>query len=362
MDGARWTGGRGWEAGPGSTVTDDSAATGPADFTWIDGERLIRFGPAALGEAGELLERQGFAHYALLTTERALTAAPALGERADAVLRVPSGGVPEAAAAVRGGVGGRPLVALGGGRVIDAAKAIAGADGLSCAAVPTTLSGAEMTRVHRMPSGVEAFKLVRPSLVIADPTLMASQPMPGLAASAMNALAHAVEALYTPFANPVAGDAALRAVRLIASGLERDEPERPWLALGALLAGYAVGSAGYAVQHVVCQTLVRVTRVPHAAAYAVMLPHTLRLMAPRAPEVIGRVAEALGAERADASLAAERAATLAAGAGPTRLSELGVEAGQLDAVVTQVVQRPELANTPQPPDAPELRRYLAASL
>ena len=55
---------------------------------------------------------------------------------------MPSGPVPEAAAAVREEVRGAPLVALGGGRVIDAAKAIAGADGLSVAAVPTTLSGA----------------------------------------------------------------------------------------------------------------------------------------------------------------------------------------------------------------------------
>ncbi len=350
-------GGQRW-AGAGASTGADSLA----GFTWIDGERLIRFGSSALDEAGDLLDQRGFEGYALLTTERALQAAPALGERAAVLLHVPSGGVPEAAAAVRDRVGGRPLVALGGGRVIDSAKAIAGADGLPCAAVPTTLSGAEMTRVHRMPAGVEAFNLVRPSLVIADSSLMASQPMPGLAASAMNALAHAVEALYTPFANPVAEDAALRAVRLLASGLDRDGCDEQSLALGALLAGYAVGSAGYAVQHVVCQTLVRVAGVPHAAAYAVMLPHTLRLMEPRVPEVIGRVAEALGAERSDASLAAKRAAALAARAGPTRLSELGVGPEHVDAVVAQVVERPELANTPEAPAAHELRRYLVASV
>ena len=56
----------------------------------------------------------------------------------------------------------------------------------------------------------------------------------------MNALAHAVEALYTPLANPVAEMAALRAAELIAAGLADDEPDRPALALGALLAGYAV--------------------------------------------------------------------------------------------------------------------------
>ena len=95
-------------------------------------------------------------------------------------------------------------MAFGGRRVLDSAKAIAGADGLPCAAVPTTLSGAELTRIHRMPAGVDQFTLVRPSLVIGDPALMASAPMPGIAASAMNALGHAIEALYAPRANPVA--------------------------------------------------------------------------------------------------------------------------------------------------------------
>ena len=74
------------------------------------------------------------------------------------VAEVPPGPVPDAAAAVRERVNDRPLVALGGGRVIDAAKAIAGADGLPVAAIPATLSGAEMTPFHRMPAGVEEFR------------------------------------------------------------------------------------------------------------------------------------------------------------------------------------------------------------
>ena len=94
---------------------------------------------------------------------------------------------------------------------------------------------------------------------------MASQPMPDLAASAMNALAHAIEALYTPLANPVAELAALRAAALIARGLDRSGPDRTALALGALLAGYASGVAGFAVHHAVCQTIVRVAGTPARA-------------------------------------------------------------------------------------------------
>jgi alcohol dehydrogenase class IV len=332
------------------------------DFTWLDGERLIRFGEGALAEAPRLLATRGFAGYALLTTPRALASAPELAGEAADVVNVAAGGVPEAAAAARESVAGRPLVALGGGRVIDSAKAIAGADGSSCAAVPTTLSGAEMTPFHRMPAGVEEFRLVRPSLVIAAPALMASQPLPALAASAMNALAHAIEALYTPMANPVSELAGLRAASLISSGLRSEEPGREPLTLGALLAGYASGVSGFSVHHVVCQTLVRVAGTPHAETNAVMLPHTVRMMAPRAPAAVGRVAAALGGAE-DAAQAAQSVAKLSALAGPTRLSELGVERSTLPAVVAAILERPDLrVNTPDPPGEEELSELLEQAL
>ena len=287
----------------------------------------------------------------LLTTPRAEN--PALANGAQAVLHVPSGSVPDAAAAVRSGVEERPLVALGGGRVIDAAKAIGGADGLPVAAVPTTLSGAELTPFHRMPAGVDTFRLVRPALVICDPALMASQPMPDLAASAMNALAHAVEALYTPLANPVAEMAALRAAALIADGLRPDEPERVALALGGLLAGYAVGLTALAVHHAVCQTIVRVCGTPHAQTNAVMLPHFVRFMEPRAPREIALLHEALGTE----------VQTLAARAGVTTLGELGVSADDLPRLMESVAQRGDIAaNTPGAPSADDMRVVIAAAI
>jgi alcohol dehydrogenase class IV len=182
--------------------------------------------------------------------------------------------------------------------------------------------------------------------VIAVPKLMTSQPMPGLAASAMNALAHAIEALYTPLANPVAEQAALSACRLLSG----DGPE---LALGAILAGYASGSAGFAVHHAVCQTLVRVAGTPHGPTNAVMLPHFVRLMEPRAPEAIARVKEALGERDID---------SLAARAGVTRLSELGVDQPVLDDVVAAALQHPALGNTPDPPKEDELRAVLEQAL
>jgi alcohol dehydrogenase class IV len=268
------------------------------------------------------------------------------------VLDVPPGTVPEAAAAVRAGVGARPVVALGGGRVVDSAKAIAAADGLACAALPTTLSGAELTGFHRLPAGVEGRRLVRPSLVVADPALMASQPMPFLAASAMNALAHAVEALYTPLANPVASMAALRGAELIAEGLAGDgEPDRRALALGALFAGYASSQTGYAVHHVVCQTIVRVGGTPHAETNATMLPHSVRFMRDRAPEEITQVEDAIGDPD-----------RLAARAGVSGLRALGFDEARVGEVVEAVLPRPELQNTPRPPGEAELRGLVEGAL
>jgi maleylacetate reductase len=332
-----------------------------ASFTWIDGERLIRYGTGSAAERPELLVGRGFEGFALLTTERAAAQAPAVVQAANVVLHVPGGPVPEAAAAVRAEVGGRPIVALGGGRVIDSGKAIAGADDLPVAAIPTTLSGAEFTRFHRMPAGVDQFRVVRPSLVICDSELMASQPMPGLAASALNAMAHAVEALYTPLTNPGAELTGLQAIELIAQGLGQADPDRPRLALGALLAGWAAGSAGYAFIHVLCQTTVRVAGTPHAQTYAVMLPHGLRLLEPRVPDLLTRVAAALGAEDPTPELAAARAAHLGAQAHVVRLSALGVEEDQLDEIVAQASGRAELQNTPDPPEPDELKALLRAA-
>ena len=272
------------------------------------------------------------------------------------VLRVPPGSVPEAAASVRTGVEGRPLVAFGGGRVIDSAKAIGGADGLPVAAIPTTLSGAEMTPFHRMPAGVDTWNLVRPSVVLAQPDLMTSQPMPGLAASAMNALAHAIEARYTPLANPVAEDAALRAVTHIALGLTIGTRT---LALGAVLAGYASGSAGFAVHHAVCQTIVRILETPHAPTNAVMLPHFVRMMGPRVPSQMELVAAALGNTGVPP---ADTVAALAAQAEVTRLAELGVDRAAIGGVVEAALQHPALSNTPDPPGAEELTEVLERAL
>jgi alcohol dehydrogenase class IV len=319
-------------------------------FTMRDGERTIRFGEGTAAEAPGLLAEHGFGDYTLLTTPRATGSAPLEPAR---TLEVPEGLVDEISAALLPEAGESPLVALGGGRVIDTAKAIGGASGAPVAAIPTTLSGAELTPFHRLPAGVDGARMVRPSLVVADPLLMASQPEPQRWASAMNALAHGMEALYTPLANPVAEAAALRGARAI---FDED------VALGAFLCGWASGMTGFAVHHATSQLLVRTAGSPHAQTNAVMLPHFAGMMSLRVPGVMGEFARALGDPDGDPSAAAGRAAKLSARSGHTRLATLGVEEEHLPRVAAAVMQHPALGNTPDPPGEDELVELLRAAL
>jgi alcohol dehydrogenase class IV len=322
-------------------------------FRWHDGERLIVFGRGSLAQADELLG----SGYSLLTTERAAAQAPAITAAAGTVDDVGPGRVDELAGELRASVRAELLVALGGGRVIDVAKALAAADPpRRVAAIPTTLSGAEMTAVHRHAAGVKAdTPRVRPAVVLNDPALSASQRAPELAASALNALGHAVEGPLTPLSNPVAELAALEAARMIAAGFAGSDPDRDALALAALLAGYVIGSTGYGLHHVVSQTLVRFAGVGHGPANAIMLPHTTDSLMRRFPEALQRLAEALGEE---ARTAAARLCELT---GATRLRELGVTEEQLDRCADEAAARPELHMTPPAADRSELRALYRAA-
>ena len=323
-----------------------------AGFTWQDGERTIRFGRGAIEAADELLGDG----YALLTTARAESSAPRVVERAAVVHHVGPGLVDELAAELLDQVDAPLVVALGGGRVIDTAKAIAGTTGARAGAIPTTLSAAEMTKVHRLPKGREqGARRVRPAIVLNDPDLCASQPEDQLAASAANALAHAVEAPATTLASPVPTLAAREAQRLIDTAYLVDDEAlgpgpREQLALAALLAGYAIDASWYGLSHVLSQTLVRVGGAGHGPANAAVLPYTIAALERRTP---GRVDP-------DGSLArlAHRLAKLA---GADGIRNLGVDEGRLDACADAAAQRPELDLTPPRADRDELREIYAAA-
>jgi alcohol dehydrogenase class IV len=323
------------------------------DFYWRDGERAILFKEGALAEVVETLRWQGWDRYELLTTERALPDAPLqLPGHAAAVHHVPPGAVNELSAALLDEIDSPALVALGGGRVIDTAKAIAAVRGGRVAALPTTLSGAEMTSIHKIPDGHTVSRRVRPRLVFCDALTMTGLPERELRASAMNALAHGADCLYTSLANPVAELAALRGAKLIAGALDGtlDEPGREELALGSVLCAYAIDSAGFSLHHVICQSLVRVMRTPHAETNAAVLPRALEALIPRAGKQMTALARAIGTKRADLAARVEELA-----GGRRKLGDVGADASKLELTLDTILDRGELQMTPDPPERDELR-------
>jgi alcohol dehydrogenase class IV len=315
-------------------------------FRWQDGPRLVIFGRGILQDVADHLG----SGYALLTTPRAAAMAPTVVAAAGSVHEVPSGFVDEIAGDLLGSVSGELIVSLGGGRVIDVGKALVAAGaGERAAALPTTLSAAEMTGIHRQARGMPPdTPRVRPAIVLNDPALSASQPAEELAASTLNALGHAVEGPLTPLANPVATLTAHRAAQLLVAGWSSGEPDRDALALGALLGGNVIDSTGYGLHHVLAQTLVRVAGAGHGPANAVMLPHTIPALTRRDSEAMARLGAAMGGDPA------ELAAQLTARTGATRLRDLGIEREALEACADAAAERFELSLTPPPADRAEL--------
>ncbi len=322
-------------------------------FRHREGEREIVFGAGAVGAAEQAIGDR----YTLLTTRRAAASVPALEARAARVLDVPPGLVEDVAAGLREAASGERLLALGGGRVIDVAKALAAADGpRPVIAVPTSLSAAEMTGMHRHARGVDpATPRVRPSLVVNDPHLSASQPTPALAASAANALAHGLAGLLGDRTDPIASAVAGEGIAAIASSWHGGEPDRPGLALGALLCGWAVDHSGLGLQHVVAQTAVRTAGVGHAQANAAVLPVAAAALRRRRPEALARLDDRLGAPVEDiAARLRERAAVQGLGA-------IGTDEAALERAVEAALARRELDRIASPPDREELRAIFRAA-
>jgi maleylacetate reductase len=329
-------------------------------FVWRDAGRVVVCRSGGLEAAPQLLREHGFEPFELLSTPRALLGAPELEAAAVAVHAVPGRQVPEAAAGLLDRVRSERLVALGGGRTIDTAKAIASVSGARVAAIPTTLSGAEMTGIHRLPAGAESRvrSLVRPQLAIADPCAMTTQEEGALRASAMNSLAHGADSLHTPFANPVSQMTALRGAELIAAALDEERSQRDIGALtqGSLLCAYAIDSAAFGVHHVICQTLVRTCGTPHAETNAAILPHSLAFIAARVPDGLEPLADAVAAGSAGL-----QARVRELGGDPAGLGRLGADRSKLDEALDSMLARPELAFTPEPPTRAELRELVESA-
>ena len=249
-------------------------------------------------------------------------------------------------------LGADGLVAIGGGSAIGLAKAIALTTHAPIVAVPTTYAGSEMTSVYGLTSKgrkrTGRDEAVRPGTVIYDPDLVRGLPPEVAGPSAMNALAHCVDALWADEATPISTLLAEGGARALREGLDAGDHER--LLYGAALAGWTFSLVGGALHHRLCHLLGGAFDLPHAETHSALLSHVAALNAPAAPEASGRLAAALGAEDlAGGIYDLERRI-----GAPTGLRELGLAEARLDEVVSEVAA----AGNPVPLDERAARELL----
>jgi alcohol dehydrogenase class IV len=273
----------------------------------------------------------------------------------------------QAARQVAAEVGADGILALGGGSAIGTAKAIALETPLPIVAVPTTYAGSEMTPIYgltmaqRKQTGRSL--AVLPQLVIYDPELTLSLPPSISGPSAINALAHCVEAFYGPGANPITALIAEEGIRALSRGvpLAVAEPEnragRSDTLYGAYLAGAALAAAGTGLHHKICHVLGGAYNLPHAELHTVILPHATAYNEPAIPEIAGRIVRAMGGSDGCRNAAGAIFDLAAAIGAPTALRDIGMRVEDLGAAFTLVAEQFPKDN-PRPFDEHALRTLL----
>jgi len=195
------------------------------------------------------------------------------------------------------------VVAVGGGSTTGLAKAIALRSDLPQIVVPTTYAGSEMTPILGETANgrktTQRSLKVLPEVVIYDVDLTLTLPAGLSGTSGINAIAHAVEALYAKDANPITSLMAEEGIRALACALPKiatdplDRAARGDALYGAFLCGACLGSVGMALHHKLCHTLGGSFDLPHAETHTILLPHALAYNAPAIPEAIARIERAL---------------------------------------------------------------------
>ena len=275
------------------------------------------------------------------------------------------------------------IVAVGGGSAIGLAKAVARTRGLKTIAVPTTYSGSEATAIWgtteagTKTTGTDS--AVLPAAVVYDAALSASLPRGLSVVSGLNALAHCVDSLWAPEADPINQAHALAGAREIAAALRRlvqdpsDMPARERALYGSYLAGLSLASAGSGLHHKLCHILGGTFALAHAETHTAVLPHVVALNAPEAPLSASRLAAALN-ESATTPRAAAAETTLPGAAAvralehlyddvgaPRALRDIGFTESNIDEALPRAVEIVPASN-PASAGAGELRRLLHAAL
>lgn len=359
----------------------------------------VLFGRGAISQVGE--EAAALGDRILLICTPSLKASQAAGRVRDALDRlaaeftgvaphVPKEAV-EAARRIAAAKQVNVVVALGGGSAIGVAKAVASIQphasetpsplggegrgaGLPLIAIPTTYAGSEMTpvfgireegtkRVQRNPAAL-------PVLAIYDPELTLDLSPELTASTAMNALAHCVEACYARDVNPIVPPAALEGIRRIVNSLPTcvaradDIDSREELQLGAYLAAFSIANATMALHHGLCHVLGGRTGVAHGVLNAIMLPHVMRFNAEAVPDAMSAIADAMGAgARTRDAEAASRftAALLESLPVPKRLRDAGVGAEMLEPAAVEAATNSSVRANPRPISEKELQELLRSA-
>ncbi len=329
-------------------------------FSWNRRAVRVVFGAGASADIADELARAQFVRPWLLSTPgrsgdvarlaSALSGVAGVFDRA--ALHVPAA----LAAAARDEaqrVGAGCLVAIGGGSAIGLGKAIAVSTSLPLVAVPTTYSGSEMTAIWGITDAdgkrTARDPRVAPAVVIYDPALTLTLPPAATAASALNAAAHAIEALYAPDAAPLSSLAAEAALRDLAHALPAvvadggDLAARTHLLRAAYLAGVALDETTMGLQHRVAHVLGGAFGLPHGETHAALLPHVVAFNERAAPQAMAVAARAL-----DAASASDGIRALARAAGITyTLRDLGLRDSDLDGAADLATRHPP--PNPRPP-------------
>ena len=253
------------------------------------------------------------------------------------------------------------VISFGGGSAIDTAKAVAHArlpetERLLHIALPTTLSAGEFTDVAGITDEETWVKRavsdprIAPRTAIADPELTLETPAWLWAGTAIRALDHAVETLYSRKHHPISDPLAGRAIELLRAhlpaSLEDDGDRlahRGHCQMAAWLAVFGVTNAGFGLSHVLGHQIGPRWDVPHGFTSTIMLPHAMRFMARVASERFGPIARAFevpfdpGAPAAGALACADAvAAFIARFDVPTRLRDVSVPRTEMTEIAAHV--------------------------
>jgi maleylacetate reductase len=321
-------------------------------FTYSAGPARVVFGSGTLRQLDSEVRRLGASRVLLLAgphlvkaaAEAASTLGPLLAAEFDgAVMHTPVEVTAQALAVLRD-YAADCVVAIGGGSTVGLSKALALHTDVPQIVVPTTYAGSEATPVLGQTENGEKTTVrsasVLPETILYDVDLTLDLPVEISVTSGINALAHAVEALYSADANPVTDQLALDAIRRLASALPKivADPTDPAARADALqaawLAGTCLGSVGMGLHHKLCHTLGGSFGLPHAETHTVVLPHVMAYNA-AAPAMV-RIASALGVTDAPGGVY-DLITSLSA---PTSLHELGLASSDLSAVAELATSSP----------------------